>query len=223
MKDVNLVITDLDDTIWDWLYMWYNSFSPYFNRIVQETGIEEKKLKEAFKQLHQTYGTTEMSFAYKELPIIKKEFYPLFEASSDLSKSILHEYYSNKKHNLKAYEGVVNALKTIKSKGSLIIAFTESYVFFTKYRIKHLGFDGLIDCVYSPNGSNLPLSVYQHYDDDFWEPKITKIKVLPTDTRKPNADILNQIMEDYNADKKKVIYVGDKLDKDIYIWLNKQV
>jgi len=38
----------------------------------------------------------------------------------------------------------------LKEKGIKIAAFTESYVFFTKYRLKHLGLDGFIDCIYSP-------------------------------------------------------------------------
>src|SRR5690606_17667652 len=143
MEDVNFVITDLDDTIWDWVEMWYSSFSPYLERIAVETGIEIDLLKSDFKKLHQKYGTTEISFAYKELESINPDFHPLFENSSEFSKSILHEYNSNKKNNLKMYEGVLDTLKFIKGKGAKIVAFTESNVFFTKYRIKHLMLDGI--------------------------------------------------------------------------------
>src|SRR5690606_17453879 len=105
--------------------------------------------------------------------------------------------------------------KFIKGKGAKIVAFTESNVFFTKYRIKHLMLDGIIDVIYSPEGNNIPSSVYQHYKEDFWDPKITHIKKLPKDTRKPNADILETIIKDFNASKEKSIYIGDKLDRDI--------
>jgi len=216
-RDINFVITDLDDTIWDWLEMWYNSFNPYLERIAEETGLDIPKLKLAFKELHQYYGTTEMSFAYKELSIIPENFYPLFEDSNGTKRSILHEYNSNKKNNIKLYDSVIETLKTLKSKGSLIVAFTESYVFFTKYRIKHLNLDGLIDFVYSPRGTDLPLSVGKYYPDDHWEPKLTEFKILPTGTRKPNAEILEQIISDFKADKSKSFYIGDKLDRDIYM------
>ncbi|WP_431198982.1 hypothetical protein ACQ86K_24625 [Mucilaginibacter sp. P19] len=96
-EDINFVITDLDDTIWDWLEMWYQSFMPYLNRIVEETGININILKKEFKALHEKYGTTEMSFIYKELPSINQSFYPIFEEVVDGKKSILHEYNSNKK------------------------------------------------------------------------------------------------------------------------------
>jgi phosphoglycolate phosphatase-like HAD superfamily hydrolase len=216
-RDVNFVITDLDDTIWDWLDMWHKSFDPYITRIAFETGIDVMKLKKEFKQLHQKYGTTEVSFAYKEIPSISEEFYPLFEELKDGKKNILHEYNSNKKNSLKAYDGVIDTLRYIKSKGTRIVAFTESNVFFTKYRIKHLNLDGIIDDIYSPLGHDIPGSVSKYYSDDFWEPKITRIRTLPTNTRKPNAEILETIIKDFKADKAHSIYIGDKLDRDIFM------
>lgn len=217
MKKVNFVITDLDDTIWNWLDMWYKSFNPYLERIAQETNIDIDILKADFKKLHQKYGTTEMSFAYKEIPSIDSSFYPLFEYESEESRNILHEYNSNKKNNLIAYQGAIDTLKYIKSKGTKIVAFTESNVFFTKYRIKHLALDGIIDSIYSPEGHDIPPSVYKHYEDDFWEPKTTTIKTLPKDTRKPDAKILETILSDFNATKERSIYIGDKLDRDVYM------
>jgi phosphoglycolate phosphatase-like HAD superfamily hydrolase len=216
MKDINFVITDLDDTIWDWLAMWYMSFSPYLERIAHETNTDIDVLKADFKKLHQKYGTTEMSFLYKELMSIDNSSHILFEQASSTSRSILHEYNSNKKNNLKSYPGVIDTLKEIKSKNSLIVAFTESNVFFTKYRIKHLGLDSIIDCVYSPEGHDLP-SLFKYYPDEYWEPEKTLIKSLPKETRKPNAEILDTILNDFNADKNKSIYIGDKLDRDIYM------
>jgi len=216
-QEVNFFITDLDDTLWDWLEMWYNSFNPYLERISKETQIDRSKLIDNFKELHQKYGTTEMSFAYKELPIIPSEFYPFFENSNGQNRSILHEYYSNKKNNLKLYDRVLSTLQTIKSNGTVVVAFTESYLFFTKYRIKHLGLDGLIDCIYSPEGMDIPQTVYKHYPEEYWEPQITKFKSLPNDTRKPNPEILLEIIADFKADTSKSIYIGDKLDRDVYM------
>lgn len=217
MQNVKLLITDLDDTLWDWLEMWHKSFAPYFERIKIECGIDNVDLAQAFKELHQTYGTTEMSFAYREIPIIEPKNYHLFQNGTEDKKSILHEYYSNKKNNLKLYNGVFDTLNYIKSKGVKIVAFTESYVFFTKYRIKHLGLDGIIDCIYSPMGSDLPLSVYRHYETDYWDPHITKIRPLANDVRKPDPEILDQIVSDFGADKETTIYIGDKLDRDVFM------
>jgi len=128
MKEVSVLITDLDDTIWDWLSMWYKSFNPYFESIKSECNIDEKTLKRDFKRLHCKYHTSEVSYAYKELKCVENKFYPNFEGEN----KILHHYYSNKKHNLKLYENVRETLTEIKNKGTKIIGFTESNIFYTK-------------------------------------------------------------------------------------------
>lgn len=218
MKEVNYLITDLDDTIWDWLNMWHKSFEPYIYRIAKETGISIELLEADFKKLHQRYGTTEMSFAYRELEHLDPEYYHLFEGeSNDRQRNILHEYHSNKKHSLVAYKGVIETLKKIKEKGTKIVAFTESKVFFTKYRIKHLELDGIIDTIYAPMGNDLPDSVLTFYPDSYWETNHTVFKVLPKETRKPNIEILNMILSADGAEKEKSIYIGDKLDRDVYM------
>lgn len=80
-QKVNVVVTDLDDTIWDWLTMWYNSFEPYLNRIIDEFDIDKNILKESFKKLHQKYHSSETSFAYYELDCLtdaqKEQLSPL--------------------------------------------------------------------------------------------------------------------------------------------------
>jgi phosphoglycolate phosphatase len=150
-QQINCIITDLDDTLWDWLEMWYNSFYPYFNNIKTKFNIDNKSLEEDFKSLHQKYHTSEISFAYKELKTLNEKQKNLISFEGfDNEKSIIHQYYSDKKNNLRLYEGVIETLNFLNQNGVLIIAFTESNAFFTKYRIKQLGLDGLIDSIYTP-------------------------------------------------------------------------
>jgi phosphoglycolate phosphatase len=214
-KDVNFVITDLDDTLWDWLEMWYKSFQPYYQRILEETGIAEELLKADFKKLHQKYGTTEMSFLFRELPSVSEKYHAIFEQGSGERRSIIHEYNSNKKNSLKVYNGVIDTLVKIKNTGAIIVGFTESNVFFTKYRLKHLGLDKILDKIYCPAEHQVPDAALKFYPEEFWDPEKTIIKELPSDTRKPNAKILNSIIDDFKADKSKAIYIGDKPEKDI--------
>lgn len=216
-KRINFVVTDLDDTIWDWLTMWHNSFSPYLSRISRESGIDLNLLKEDFKRLHQKYGTSEASFIYHELTSIPKEFHVRFEEKRAGAKSIVHEYYSLKKENLQLYEGVLKTLKEIKESGSVVVGFTESNAFFTKYRLKHLKLDGVFDFIYAPVDFDVPKSVYRHYSEDYWEPELTEFRYLPKETRKPAPEILEIILKDLKANKEHTIYIGDKLDKDVHM------
>jgi phosphoglycolate phosphatase-like HAD superfamily hydrolase len=217
MKNVKLLITDLDDTIWDWLSMWYNSFNPYFNRIQKECGISKNDLLRDFKDLHRKYHTTEVSYAFKELKSIKKDFYNIIENDQGENPGIMHQYYQNKKDSIKLYPQVLKTLRKIKSEGTRIIGFTESNIFYTKYRIKTLQIDGLFDIIYSPEDHVLPESIDRYYDYKHWDLKHTKIRTLPNKFQKPDSKILLNILQDNNATVYDAIYIGDKLDRDIYM------
>ena len=214
---INLIITDLDDTIWDWLEMWHSSFEPYFKRIAKEYNIPEEILAEDFKRLHQKYNTTEASFIVDELKSLSLEQRIDISNSGENEKSILHEYNSNKKSKLELYGGVLESLRSLKMSGCKIIGFTESKAFFTKYRIKHLQLDGLFDCIYAPVDFELPESVTRHYDESYWEPNYTEFRYLPKTTKKPAPEILDIIIKDFKGKKESSIYIGDKLDRDIYM------
>jgi len=218
MKNIKLLITDLDDTIWDWLSMWYNSFLPYFTDIKEISGIEEDALIESFKKLHQKYHSSEVSFAYNDLVGLKKEDKKNIEQKkSKNGRSIIHNYYYNKKHNLNLYPNVLSTLLKIKSKGTLIVGFTESNSFFTQYRIKTLDIDGLFDSIYTPADVGMPKKVKRYYEKGYWDLKDTKIRILPKRTKKPNPEILLKIAKDYMVPLNEIVYIGDKLDRDIYM------
>lgn len=214
-KRVNFVVTDLDDTIWDWLAMWHGSFSPFLERISKDLSVSKDDLKKDFKQLHQKYGTSESSFIIEELSLLTEAHRDLIRADVEGGKGILHEYNSNKKNKLQLYDGVLKTLTSIKSKGALIVGFTESHSFYTKYRIKTLNLDGLLDCIYAPIDVGLPASVKRYYDEDYWEPEKTEFRYLSRSVKKPNAEILQIILKDFNAEKENTIYIGDKLHRDI--------
>lgn len=218
MKKIKLLITDLDDTVWDWLSMWYNSFLPYFTDIKEISGIEEDALIESFKKLHRKYHSSEVSFAYNDLDGLKKEDKKNIEQrKSKNGRSIIHNYYYNKKHNLNLYPNVLSTFVKIKSKGTLIVGFTESNSFFTQYRIKILDIDGLFDSIYTPADVGIPKKVKRYHEKGYWDLKDTEIRILPKRTKKPNPEILLKIAKDYIVPLNEIAYIGDKLDRDIYM------
>lgn len=216
-RKIDFVVTDLDDTLWDWLKMWTNSFTPFINSMSNELNLNLDDLKKSFKKLHQKYHTSEASPFIEELELLSDEHIAKIRHSNNGHKSIMHQYNSDKKHNLYLYGGVFETLKFIKDKGGIIVGYTESNSFFTKYRIKHFDVDGIIDRVYAPIDTGVPIDMKKYYDDDFWEPRKTEFKYLPKDFKKPDAEILKTILQDYRASRESTIYIGDKLDRDIYM------
>ena len=43
-KNVNVLITDLDNTLFDWVDVWYHSFSAMLDAIASISGIAAEKL-----------------------------------------------------------------------------------------------------------------------------------------------------------------------------------
>lgn len=210
-KEITCIITDLDNTVWNWFKCWHTSFKILKDEILKEFGVNEDLLLEQFETLHKKFGSTEYSFLFENLDILSP-----YLADSSKIDTIKHKYYKSLKDNIKVYEGVTDILKKAKKNGTKIIGFTESHDFFTKRRIKHLNLDGYFDIVYAPlQPKNLNLENIKTYDSSFWETETTEFRYLPSSAKKPDAEILRVIIEDNKLDKEKVIYIGDKLHKDI--------
>ena len=217
-REIKLIIVDLDDTIWTWFDMWYKSFSTLLCNISTKLSINEAVLREAFKKIHQKYHSSESSFILDDLgsiltpsqiDIIKSE-----EIVSD-EKSILHQFYSLRKHSLKLYDGVNEFFNFVENEGIKVVGYTESNSFFTKQRLKHKNLDGKLYKIYAPRDFSLPDTVVKKYKDGYWEPKYTIFEELPQKDKKPNPETLMDIIKKEDVTIESVVYIGDKLSRDI--------
>jgi phosphoglycolate phosphatase len=67
-----MIITDLDNTLYDWVTYFSLSFKAMVNELEDILDINKKQIFEEFKTIHQYYGNTEQPFAILELPSVKK-------------------------------------------------------------------------------------------------------------------------------------------------------
>jgi FMN phosphatase YigB (HAD superfamily) len=117
------------------------------------------------------------------------------------------------------YPGVEHALHRLKANDVKIIAYTESVAFWTEWRIKHTGLDGVIDVLYSAPDHDLPEGMT--FEDLRWGPpedyglKITVHRHVPRHHIKPDPVVLSFILQDEGCDPKDAVYVGDSLLKDV--------
>lgn len=214
-KNIKLVITDLDNTLYDWFIPWYKSFRVMLDEVLEHTAIEEKTLLSDIKKIHEKHGTSEYAFDFllKELTILKDD-YP--EKSEQLEE-LRHKFYKTKKDYLKLYPGVLDTLLILKSKGCKIVGFTESMEFYSKDRVKKLGLDGILDFLYSPSDHDIPEDFERYHEKSFYDLKATKYIQLPLKHKKPDVEVINDILEtiDIKVELDEVIYIGDSLTKDI--------
>lgn len=211
MKNIKLVITDLDNTLYDWFTPWYKAYKLFIDDVLENTDIQEKDLLNAIKEIHQKHGTAEYSFEFllQELTIFQ-ERYP-----EDKINELKHKFYKTKKDYLKLYPGVMETLCLLRSQGCKIVAYTESMAFYANDRLRKLGLDGVIDKLYSPEEHDVPEDFETFYSKDYYKLKKTEHNYLPLNHKKPNTDILNSIINQFDFKKDEILYIGDSLTKDI--------
>ncbi len=217
MKYVSVLITDLDNTLFDWVEMWHASFSTQLEGIAKKSGVDKDVLIKEFKAIHEKYHSSEYSFAVRELPSLLNKHDR--DEIVDIYKSILEDAKNARNAALKMYPGVLETLKDIKLSGALIIGYTESVDFYTKQRIKKLGLDGLLDYVYSPKDHDFPEHVcvddVRKYSREHYELSNTQIRHTPKESKKPDKEVLQSILNDIQCPPNDAVYVGDDLIKDV--------
>jgi phosphoglycolate phosphatase-like HAD superfamily hydrolase len=217
-KQVSLLITDLDNTLFDWVNIWYRSFSAMFEVLLRQSGISRETLEREMREVFQREGTSEYAFVIEQLPSLRDNHSPTDDLTEIYSEAI-DAYRSARDETLVLYPTVLETLWAVKDQGSRIVGYTESMEFYTNYRMRHLGLDGVIDYLYSPPDHDLPLGKsleeIRKYPSESYELKSTIQRHTPKGVTKPSPEVLKQIVSDMGIGVEAVVYVGDSLMKDI--------
>jgi len=213
--EASVLIVDLDNTLFDWFKLWRGQFYPIYQGLRAKTSLSDVTLQSAIRAVNQRARTSEYTFLLDDLRL------PGFEAV-DLREMLRQELEDSKRLRDRAttlYPTVLQTLWTVKRRQSLIIAHTESLSFYSGYRLKKFGLDGVIDYLYAPEDHDLPAGVsldrVRSSADEFYELQITKVRHTPKDALKPNATLLKSIIDEVGAKATRTVYVGDNLFKDV--------
>ena len=211
------LITDFDNTLFDWVELWLHCFSAMLDSIVQISGISKEQLIPEIRAVHQKHRTSEYSFLVEELPSLR--FFLHGRSATEVFAPAIDIYRDQRRRHLKLYPTVAETLLQIKGRGTRIIAYTESMAFYSNYRLRRLGLDGVFDYVFCPVDHVLPEGLsaddLRHYPAQHYELRYAKQRYTPKGSQKPDDDVLNAIIEELRLNKPDCIYVGDSLMKDV--------
>jgi FMN phosphatase YigB (HAD superfamily) len=217
-QPVRCLVVDLDNTLFDWVDIWYKSFWSMLNVLVEETGLPQAQLEAEFKEVHQRHGTSEYAFSLEEIESLRPFVSDAIPVTTRFDRAI-KEYRFARKDALKLYPGVAATLHAVKAKGCLLVGYTESMQFYTNHRVRNLGLDVLLDYIYSPHDHALPFGMtrdqIRRYPPDTYRYRHTLQRYTPPGELKPNPQVLKDILRDVGADPETTIYVGDSLMKDV--------
>jgi phosphoglycolate phosphatase-like HAD superfamily hydrolase len=214
---IDLVITDLDNTLYDWFEVWYHPFRTLLDALERDSGISRDALIREIKQVHERHQTSEYAFLLQELPSLQR-----LHPGEDVVKiydDVIHRYRRIRKQRLQLYPGVLHTLEALKRAGALVVGYTESMSFYSASRVLALGLDGLLDFLYSPEDHALPSGLAREnirmYPPDRYRLLHTVHRHTPAGELKPNPAVLLDIIREVGGSTSTCLYVGDSLVKDI--------
>jgi len=217
MQNKILAVVDFDNTLFDWVHVWYSCFNAMMQEVELITGLSVEDLADEIRPVHQEHGTSEYAFLLEALPSLK----PFLgeKAASEVFSKAIRAFRSTRKKELRLYPTVADTLLRIKGAGSRIAIYTESQSFYSFYRLKRLGLDGVVDRIYTPPDHEVPEDFIanggRHYSRNFYHLRHTQHHHTPVGELKPNPHLLSQILTDFDVAKSEAVYIGDSRQKDV--------
>lgn len=122
--------------------------------IIRTTGKAPADIESDIRKVHQAYRTSEFTFLLEEIDCLAElrsqaDIRQTFKDAIELSRQ-------GRDQNLKLYPSVFPSLWELKKRGTKIVAYTESMEFYSAYRLKRFGLDGVIDILFSPEDHVVP-------------------------------------------------------------------
>lgn len=212
-----LLVTDLDNTLYDWFGIWHSSFSALLEEVAGISGVPIEVLEQNARDVHQRHRTSEYSFLLNEMECLRA-----LHGDGDIATiyvEAIHRFRSARKRATHLYPTVADTLRTIQRVGVPVVAYTDSLAFHSFQRIKALGLDGVIAAMYSPPDHEVPdgldVSEVRSQAPSEYEFDHTARIELPIGAAKPDPAVLKQICADFDVSPEETVYVGDNPMKDV--------
>jgi FMN phosphatase YigB (HAD superfamily) len=209
-----LLVTDLDNTLYDWVTFFARSFGDMIAKLVEMTGIDRGILIAEFKEVHQRYGNSEQPFSLLELPSLRQHFGTT--TPSELLKLVdpaLHAFNRTRKASLRLYPTVRETLEELTDRGVIVVGHTEATPINSYWRLQKLEIAHLFRHLYALEGQ-----VGLHPNPsraDPARPPAGFVRLVPKSERKPNPNLLIDICTREGVSIANTVYVGDSLTRDI--------
>jgi FMN phosphatase YigB (HAD superfamily) len=207
---ISLIVTDLDNTVYDWL----TAFVPAFYAMVREAallmGVDQEELLDDLQAVHRKHGDSEHPFALLETRAVQKKFGEMGQKEvAEFLDPAFHAFNRVRKQNLRLYEGVYDTLYQLARLHVPVVAYTDARVINSLFRLNRLGIKHFISRLYAPAHVAKEVNC-STLNDNF-------VRLLPPDDRKPNPQTLKDICSEYSVAPSDALYIGDSLVRDVYM------
>jgi phosphoglycolate phosphatase-like HAD superfamily hydrolase len=218
-SQITLAVLDLDNTLYDWNGYYVPSFLAMVEKLSHLSGVDAEVLKRSFKRVHEHHKCTEYAFAIEELDALD-------DVDQELTKSgrirkygaAIEAFRAKRAELLRLYEGVDVTLQALKDMGIKIAGLTDATAFYGARRLRQLGIEKYFDILCAPKDHGLPHGItadeVRSLPDAAY---LTTVPILMEESvrRKPDTNLLLDLIRLARATPHTTIVVGDSLLKDI--------
>jgi phosphoglycolate phosphatase len=212
------VVTDLDNTLYNWVDYIVPSLEAMVASLEATTGLPRVRIVQSLKAVYARHQSNEYPFAIQE-----SELFVPYEADFDSFRALVLDparkaFAASRERYLRPYPGVRETLDALRARGIKVVGLTDAPRNAAELRLKHLRLDGHFDALYTLPGYALP----EHVDPEIRRREEaghyrsrTPVVELPADAEKPSPAGLRRILADLALAPRAVLYVGDNVKKDM--------
>lgn len=200
----DLLIVDLDDTLWEWCTTWRAGYVE-FNRVLIQHGVSKVECLETWQSMYQRINGVTIEEPPFAVDLVSVTGMKVAEAESICAEA-LKASRLERDSQLATFGGVADTLIEVARRGIPIVAHTDAPVSAATYRMTSLGLDAYIAELHA-NPLKIDFGEYTndrlHIGDfDSWKPK-------------PDSSVIHDILDSHHVSPARALYVGDSLRRDM--------
>lgn len=204
-----LLITDLDNTLYDWVDYFAPAFRAMVHALSARLGLQEDALTDEFRKIYSEYGTAEYPFTVQLLPVVQSLDAGRREELIQVARTA---FGGSRRKRLRPYPGVHETLAWARKSGLTVVVVTSGPSHVVAPKLNQLGLLGFISLLVAWEGFELPPTV-----EAGKSPIRAKVptKSLPREAFTPKAEAYLAAMAEVGCDVRATAIVGDSLRSDI--------
>jgi len=145
-----LVVTDLDNTLYDWVTFFATAFTEMVNVAVSILDIERERLLDELRVVHRRYHNSEQPFALLETESVQSRFRGVTRSEqAQMLNEAFHAFNSARKRTLQLYPTVAETLAELRARGTRVAGHTEATIPNAQFRLGKLGVAQFVESLYA--------------------------------------------------------------------------
>lgn len=211
----NLLVCDLDNTLYDWFAYFVPSFYAMVDEAVKILSCDRDVLLDDLRQVHRKHGDVEHPFSLLETAFVRSKF----SDNGGLAKVALdpafHAFNKTRIDSLRLHDGVRETLELLLSNGVRIVAHTEGKFHSVRDRLLRLDLARYFSRVYCRERSATQHPAPNQVERSFSGFPENLVVELSQHQTKPDAEVLLEICRREGSSVDETAYVGDSVARDI--------